>query len=81
MKPYERTTITIPQDLYRKTRVQAAQEQKSLSGFITDLLRKGTGAGIVKDTPLPLGKYHVKGRGKIERKDIYETYLRRKVPS
>ena len=69
----------MPQDLYRKTRVQAAQEQKSLSRFISDLLRKGAGFGAVNNAPLPFGKYQIGGNKKVERKNIYEIYLKRKV--
>ncbi|GEM_PF-6431322 len=47
--------------------------------FITKLLKKETSFPVIKDAVLPFGKYQVRGEKKIERKDIYEIHLRRKV--
>lgn len=58
--------------------MRAALKNKSVSWFITDILRKTTGADHVKDRPLPLGKYNLASK-KLRRKDIYEPYLRRKI--
>jgi len=79
MKDYYRATITIPTDTYRKVKVKAALQNKSVSKFITDLLAGRNGSGYVKDEPLPFGKYSVKGEKKITREAMYEPYLRHKV--
>lgn len=78
-KDYDRTTITIPQDLYRKARVRAAQEQKSFSRFVAELLERGIGFRPRKITPLPFGKYRIGNKVNLDRKTIYEAYFGRKV--
>jgi hypothetical protein len=42
-------TITLPDDLAREVRVQAARQDKSLSRFIADVLAERCGAGSDKD--------------------------------
>ena len=80
MKNYYRATITIPLETYQKVKMKSALQNKSVSKFITDLLRGAMGEGyVVKDEPLPFGKYSLKGKKKIERETIYGTYLRNKV--
>lgn len=79
MKNYYRATLTIPTDIYQKVKMKAALQNKSVSKFITDLLRGTTSDGYVKDEPLPFGRYRVKGEKKITREAIYEPYLRHKV--
>jgi len=79
MKDYYRATITIPTDTYRKVKMKAALQNKSVSKFISDFLAGTDSKGSKKEIPLPFGKYSVKGEKKIIREAIYEPYLRRKV--
>ncbi len=80
---YKRTTITIPRDVYQRMRVLAANQQKSVSGFVSDLLHEKTGADGIDgaERDLPIGKY-ARGRGEPRRrKDIYDDHLEQKVSS
>lgn len=78
MKNY-RTTITLPMEVYRKMKVRAAYQNKSVSRFIRDLAQGTNTTQEAKSLKLPFGKYQLKDRGSIRRQDIYETYLRSKV--
>lgn len=78
MKNY-RTTITLPTEVYRKMKVRAAYQNKSVSRFIRDLVRGINPMQEQKSLKLPFGKYQLKDRGSVRRQDIYETYLRSKV--
>ncbi len=79
MKNYRRTTITIPENIYRSIKTKAAFESKSVSRFITDALRKESGTGgSGKKAPLPFSKYDL-GAKNISRRKIYESHLRGKV--
>lgn len=78
MKNY-RTTITLPVEVYRKMKVQAAYQNKSVSRFIRDLAQGINTIQETKSLTLPFGKYQLKDKGSVQRRDIYETYLRRKV--
>jgi hypothetical protein len=78
MKNY-RTTITLPTEVYRKMRVRAAYQNKSVSRFIRDLVQGISPATDQKALELPFGKYQVEDKGLTRRQDIYETYLRDKV--
>ena len=79
MKSYYRATVTIPTDIYRQAKMRAALQNKSVSKFVTELLKGITGEGYGKDAPLPFGKYSLKGKKKIDRKAMYEPYLRNKI--
>jgi len=72
-----RATITIPSDLHQKIRVQAAKQNKSLSSFISDILKKNV--SVRPKTSLKLGKYSFTTSKKISREKIYEDYLKGKV--
>lgn len=78
MKNY-RTTIILPTELYRKTKVRAAYQNKSVSGFIRDLIQGISPAREHKAPELPLGKYKLKDKGSARRQDIYGTYLANKI--
>lgn len=78
MKKYHRTTITIPQEIYQKIKTKAAFQNKSVSGFITDTLRRTTITQHTEKPLLPLGKYNLNSE-EFNRRKIYEPYLRRKV--
>jgi len=39
-KKYYRTTITIPQETYQKSKILAALQNKSVSAFIRDLIQE-----------------------------------------
>lgn len=79
MKDYYRATITIPTDTYRKVKMKAALQNRSVSKFISELLKGTTDKGYVKDVVLPFGKYSVKGEKKIIREKLYGSYLRHKI--
>ena len=78
MKNY-RTTITLPTEVYRKTKVRAAYQNKSVSRFIRDLIQGINPARELKTPKLPFGKYQLKDKGSVRRQDIYGTYLANKV--
>ena len=79
MNTLYRTTITIPQKIYQRTKIRAAYSNKSVSKFISELLKGTTDKGYVKDVVLPFGKYSVKGEKKIIREKLYGSYLRHKI--
>lgn len=65
--------------MYRKIKVSAAYQSKSVSEFIRDLLREAGQMRQPKEARLPLGKYRLKGRPTLRRRQVYETYLGGKV--
>jgi hypothetical protein len=79
---YARTTITLPTDTLRRVKVDAALRNKSVSGYIADFLKTGVRPGTRHAAAaLPFGKYRLGSTKEIDRKVIYESYLRRKIPS
>ena len=79
MKNYHRTTITIPKEVYQKTKIRAASQEKSLSRFIVDLLEGKAPFQKQQPQKLPFGKYAVTGTKSVQRTKIYDTYLKRKI--
>ena len=77
MKNY-RTTITLPTEIYRKTKVRAAYQNKSVSRFIRDLLQGISPTGEQKTLELPFGTFSL-GIRRFNRKDLYDSYLKRKI--
>lgn len=80
MKKY-RTTIIIPESIYRKTRILAAAQNKSFSKYIAEVLQDETGGPKTRKGSLPLGKYTFREAGRLHRKDIYEAHTKRKLSS
>lgn len=79
MNAYYRTTITLPTAVYRRIKVQAATQNKSLSRYIADFLSGRSKEKTPGTAALPFGKYRF-GEGKpLDRKTIYESHLRRKI--
>ena len=75
-----RTTITLPKEVYQKTKVTAAYQNKSLSRFISDLLQTKVITIDYQHKPMvSFGKYTFKAGKRIARQDIYEDYLKRKL--
>ncbi len=78
-----RTTITIPEELYMKTRLEAARKGKSVSGLITQTLsihingvkkqKKGNPVSVLGSLKLG-GKEPYKHRS-----ELYEEHLKRKI--
>ena len=66
-------------EAYRKMKVRAAYQNKSVSRFIRDLVQGISPAGEQKTPELPFGKYHLKDKGSTRRQDIYGTYLTNKL--
>lgn len=84
MNTLYRTTITLPEQTYRKTKIQAAYQNKSVSKFIRDILEKTVTTALKQESapPIPFGKYSFKEKkGETYRRaDLYDDYLKRKVP-
>lgn len=38
--PFKKTTVTLPQDLYRQLKVEAAKQDMEMSTIVVDALRK-----------------------------------------
>lgn len=81
-----RTTITIPADIYKQTRIIAASEGKSLSSYISHTLKAkahGLKESKTKIDPLStIGKYSLGVKNVYnQRKDIYEDHFARKMGS
>lgn len=82
MNTLYRTTITIPKEVYQRTKIRAAYSNKSMSRFISDML-----AGAIdiehlkKPMPLPFGKYAFKEKKSetYPREKMYEAHIRRKI--
>lgn len=67
-----RATITIPRVVYKQAKIRAAQEEKSLSRFVSDLLRVqviGGDKGENNAEP-PFARYNL-GIKRFKREDLY----------
>ncbi|OGG03121.1 hypothetical protein A2W14_04615 [Candidatus Gottesmanbacteria bacterium RBG_16_37_8] len=78
-----RTTVIIPRDLLKAAKLTAVERQTSVSDLVQQGLKKEIYAEKKKRKKGKkltdfLGKYSI-GINKIERKDIYDDYLRKKV--
>ncbi|MCL4390111.1 hypothetical protein M1345_01830 [Patescibacteria group bacterium] len=78
MNALVRTTITMPQDLYETLRLEAFQQRTSFSGIVQKKLG-GTRPKASKLMDLA-GKYNLGGKNPPSREELYDSYLRRKVP-
>ena len=79
MNAYYRTTITLPNAVYRRIKVQAASQNKSLSRYIADFL-SGRGKEKAPEAgTLPFGKYRFGEQKTLSRKTLYESHLRNKI--
>ncbi|KKT34994.1 MAG: hypothetical protein UW24_C0017G0003 [Parcubacteria group bacterium GW2011_GWA2_44_12] len=83
MNTLYRTTITIPQKIYQRTKIRAAYSNKSVSRFISDMLAIAIDVEqSKKPTPsLPFGAYafNEKKTETYPRKKMYAAHLRRKI--
>ena len=81
MNTLYRTTITIPQKIYQRTKIRAAYSNKSVSRFISDMLAIAIDVEqSKKPTPsLPFGAYAFKKTETYPRKKMYAAHLRRKI--
>ena len=74
-----RTTITIPKDLLRLTKVACAGLDISMSQLIQEALEEKVKGVKTYSGKMPkLGKYCLKSKG-LRRKAIYAVHLRRKI--
>lgn len=81
MKNPVRTTITMPAELLDEARVVAAIQKTTISGLIRKLLEKQVVTKTGSKTRLELGKYSLNIKKSLDRKQIYEDYIKRKVPA
>ena len=59
----KKVTITLPDDLARRARVEAAKEDKSLSRFVADLLKERCGGETAEAEKLALLEKFLDGQG------------------
>lgn len=85
MQPLVRTTITIPQNLYKLIKMKAVVKNTSVSGLVTDLIKQDISPGPVtktkkKDPMSTLGVFKI-GIKEIykSRDELYEDHLKRKM--
>jgi len=84
MKKLVRTTITIPEDLYKQAKIQAAALGESFSSYLTVAVEeKIRGKGkkrTFKDPFKALGRLSLGIKGPYKnRKELYDDYLKRKM--
>ncbi len=84
MQKLIRTSITIPEDIYKDARVVAAKKSESLSKFITQSIRirmYGKAKPKKKTDPTKiLGKYSLGGKEPYKhRSELYDEHLKRKM--
>jgi hypothetical protein len=85
MKKLIRTTITVPEDIYKQTKVKASLVQESFSAYVTEALYEKINQII--DEPLKkrvdpkktLGVFSLGIKKIPSRKKLYETHLQRKL--
>ncbi|KKS47327.1 hypothetical protein A3J20_05990 [Candidatus Gottesmanbacteria bacterium RIFCSPLOWO2_02_FULL_42_29] len=78
-----RTTVIIPKDLLKAAKLTAVERQTSVSGLVKQGLKQEIFGITLKKKKAKkltdlLGKYSI-GINKIEREDIYDDYLRKKI--
>lgn len=81
MKNLIRTTITLPADILQEARIKAVLEKTTLSGLIRKILEKQIAPVVKSKLHMQLGKYSLNIKGSLRRKELYEDYLKRKVPT
>lgn len=81
MKNIARTTITLPEDVLEKAKLVAVLEKTTLSGLLRKILEKQMTSVKKSKLHMQLGKYSIGIKGSLRRKNIYEDYLKRKVPA
>lgn len=82
MAELARTTITIPKDLLKLAKTTCIATDKNVSQLIKETLEEKLKGKIRKTRGIMslLGKYSLKtGRNTFRRKEIYESYLRKKI--
>jgi len=83
MKKLVRTTITIPEDLYKQAKIQAAALRESFSSYIVSVVEekiKGKNkTKTFKDPFKAMGTLSLGIDRNFKRKDLYEEYLRKKM--
>ena len=69
-----RLNLEIPEEVKRRAKVKAAQERKTLTQVIEELLRQWLeeAARAAKRKRLALGLYKLGTRGSLSRREIYE---------
>ena len=85
MKKLIRTTITIPENLYRQAKVNAAFLRESFSAYVVSSLeQKVTGNSLTKkgkkiDPMKTLGVFSLGVKKIPDREKLYDKYLKRKM--
>jgi len=85
MKKLIRTTITVPEDIYKQAKIKASLVQKSFSAYVTEALYEKINQ--LKNKPLTkkidpkktLGVFSIGIKKIPKRKKLYETYIERKL--
>lgn len=81
MKNITRTTITLPEDILEKAKLVAVLEKTTLSGLIRKILEKQITSVKSNKLHMQLGRYSIDIPGSLRRKNFYDSYLKRKVPT
>jgi hypothetical protein len=85
MKKLIRTTITVPEDIYKQAKVKASLVQESFSAYVTEALYEKINQMInqpLKKKMNPqqtLGVFSLGIKKILSRKKLYETHLQRKL--
>lgn len=81
MNSLVRTTITLPSDLYESLRLEAFYAKTSFSGIIKRKLGSKAGGAKKSDLLALAGKYNFGQKNPPKREEIYDSYLRNKMPA
>lgn len=70
-----RLNLEIPEEVKRRAKIKAAQEQKTLTNVIDELLRQWLAEADrgARRKRLTLGLYKLGARGSLSRREIYEN--------
>ena len=77
-----RATVTIPEDIYTQARIVAAYNQTSFSQFVSNTLKSSINiqsTHITKDPFRLAGSLHLGVNKTIDRNEIYDDRLRKKM--
>jgi hypothetical protein len=85
MKKLIRTTITVPEDIYKQAKVKASLVQESFSTYVTEALYEKINQIINEplkkkvDPKKTLGVFSLGIKKFPSRKKLYETHIQRKL--
>ncbi len=78
-----RTTISLPDTLLQEMKLRAVKQRTTFSGFIRKMAEKEIKPVNKKKKKLSInfGKYSIGITSKLRRDEIYDDYLKHKVPA